>query len=88
MTVYFFLRENDHRVRIILKIPHKTRPNDYYCLPLNLLEIVREGSFLQLCRRRHSGTELVLWASLKFTTIESRCQVKETSRQDRSLTAS
>ncbi|KAA8646268.1 uncharacterized protein ATNIH1004_007695 [Aspergillus tanneri] len=44
--------------------------SDYYCLPLNLLEIVRVGSCLQLCRRRRGGYELVLWANLKFSTLE------------------
>jgi len=71
MTIYFFLRATDHRVRIIIKIPHRTRPNDYFCLPLNMLEIIQQGSCLQLCRRRHAGTELILWATIKFTTIES-----------------
>lgn len=71
MTIYFFLRDSDHRVRIVIKIPHRTRPSEYFCLPLNMLEILRQGSCLQLCRRRHGGTQLVLWATLKFTTIES-----------------
>jgi hypothetical protein len=39
-------------------------------MPLNLLEIVRVGSCLNLCRRRRGGYELVLWANLKFSTIE------------------
>lgn len=34
------------------------------------LEIVRNGSCLELCRRRHGGSERVLWAILEFTTIE------------------
>lgn len=72
MTIYFFLRERDHRVRIVIKVPHRTLPSEYFCLPLNMLEILRQGSCLQLCRRRRAGTELVLWATLKFTTIESR----------------
>ncbi|GLI73218.1 hypothetical protein PoHVEF18_001432 [Penicillium ochrochloron] len=71
MVVYFYLRERDHRVRIVCKVPHRSRASDYYCLPLNLLEVIREGSCLQLCRRRHGGSELVLWASIQFTTIES-----------------
>lgn len=70
LLVYFYLRETDHRARIVCKVPHSSRPSDYFCLPLNLLEIVREGSCLQLCRKRRSGTELVLWANLKFSTIE------------------
>lgn len=72
MTIYFFLRETDHRVRIVIKIPRRTKPSEYFCLPLNMLEILREGSCLQLCRRRRAGTQLVLWATLKFTTIESK----------------
>ncbi|KAJ5674186.1 hypothetical protein N7462_009625 [Penicillium macrosclerotiorum] len=71
MTVYYYLREKDHRVRIVCKVPHRTRANEYYCLPLNLLEIIREGSSLHLCRRKHSGSELILWASLQFTSIEN-----------------
>ncbi|KAJ5155555.1 hypothetical protein N7492_008358 [Penicillium capsulatum] len=71
MTVYFYLREKDHRARIVCKVPHPTRPSEYYCLPLNMLEIIRSGSCLQLCRRRNGGSELVLWATLKFTDIES-----------------
>ncbi|KAI2793083.1 hypothetical protein POX_b03130 [Penicillium oxalicum] len=70
MTVYFYLREQDHRARIMCKLPHRSRSSEYFCLPLNLLEIVREGSCLQLCRRRHGGSELVLWASILFPNIE------------------
>lgn len=72
MGVYFWLRESDHRTRIVFKIHHRTRPSEYYCLPLNMLVIVRQGpSLVDLCRRRHSGTQLVVWATLKFGTIES-----------------
>ncbi|KAJ5793673.1 hypothetical protein N7457_000272 [Penicillium paradoxum] len=70
MRVSFYLRESDHRVRILCKVPHRGRPSDYWCLPLNLLEVLRNGSCLRLCRRRNGGTELVLWAQLKFTTME------------------
>ncbi|KAJ5485993.1 hypothetical protein N7530_000293 [Penicillium desertorum] len=70
MRVSFYLRRSDYRVRILCKEPHRTGPSDYYCLPLNLLEILRDGSCLRLCRRRNRGTELVLWTQLKFTTLE------------------
>ncbi|KAJ5827129.1 hypothetical protein N7447_003892 [Penicillium robsamsonii] len=70
MRVSFYLRRRDHRVRILCKEPHRTRPSEYYCLPLNLLEVLRDGSCLRLCRRRKRGTELVLWMQLKFTTLE------------------
>ncbi|KAJ5644954.1 hypothetical protein N7507_010965 [Penicillium longicatenatum] len=71
MTIYFYLRERDHRARIVCKVPHRTRSSEYFCLPLNMLEVVRAGSCLQLCRRKNSGKDLILWARLKFTTIES-----------------
>ncbi|RDW86556.1 uncharacterized protein DSM5745_03198 [Aspergillus mulundensis] len=64
--VLFFVREDDHRARIVLG-----SSGEYYCLPLNLLEINRYGtSCLNLCRRRKGGSELVVWANLKFSTIE------------------
>ncbi|OGE48122.1 hypothetical protein PENARI_c032G00671 [Penicillium arizonense] len=71
MSVSFYLREKDHRARILCKVPRRgSKPSEYFCLPLNLLEILRERSCLRLCRRRRSGTELVLWTVLKFTTME------------------
>ncbi|GFF49808.1 hypothetical protein IFM51744_07178 [Aspergillus udagawae] len=70
LRVHFYLREDDHRARILCKAPHTTRPSEYFCMPLNLLEIVRVGSCLNLCRRRRGGYELVLWANFKFSTIE------------------
>ncbi|KAJ9491570.1 hypothetical protein VN97_g1695 [Penicillium thymicola] len=70
MRVSFYLRRTDHRVRILCREPHRTGPSDYYCLPLNLLEVLRDGSCLRICRRRNRGTELVLWTQLKFTTLE------------------
>jgi hypothetical protein len=70
LRVYLYLREEDHRARIVCKASHSSRPSDYFCLPLNMLEVIRNGPCLQLCRRRRSGSELVLWANLKFATIE------------------
>lgn len=68
--VHFYIREDDHRARILCKSPRSARTSEYYCLPLNMLEIVRVGSCLQLCRRGRGGAELIIWASFKFTTIE------------------
>ncbi|KAJ5590774.1 hypothetical protein N7450_004746 [Penicillium hetheringtonii] len=70
MTVYFYLRETDNRTRIIIRVRHE-EGSEYFCLPLNMLEIIRSGSSLQLCRRRNSGRELHSWASLGFETMES-----------------
>ncbi|KAJ5728267.1 hypothetical protein N7493_004597 [Penicillium malachiteum] len=71
MNTYFYLRDRDHRARIVCKVPHRSRPSELFCLPLNMLEVVQAGCCLQLCRRRKGGRELVLWARLKFTTLES-----------------
>ncbi|KAL4795558.1 hypothetical protein BDV19DRAFT_166908 [Aspergillus venezuelensis] len=66
LRVRFFLRDDDHRARIVCSA-HR----EHYCLPLNMLEIVRVGpSCLNLCRRRKGGSELVMWANLKFSTME------------------
>ncbi|RMZ39780.1 hypothetical protein CA14_000303 [Aspergillus flavus] len=70
LRVYLYVREDDHRARIVCKTFRSPRSSDYHCLPLNMLEIVRVGSCLQLCRRRRGGQELVLWANLKFSTLE------------------
>ncbi|CAI7635461.1 unnamed protein product [Penicillium glandicola] len=70
LRVSFYLRREDHRVRILCREPHRTRPSNYYSLPLNLLEVLRDGSCLRICRRQKRGTELVLWMLLKFTTLE------------------
>lgn len=77
IRVHLYLRDDDHRVRIVCKSPHTSRPSEYYCLPLDMLEIVRNGPCLQICRRRDSGRQLVLWANLKFSTIERMYQILE-----------
>ncbi|KAL4785688.1 hypothetical protein BJX76DRAFT_165416 [Aspergillus varians] len=66
LRTLFYVREDDDRARIVC-----SASKEHYCLPLNLLEIFRHGpSCLQLCRRRMGGAELVVWANLRFTTIE------------------
>jgi hypothetical protein len=73
LSVYFYIRDNDSRARIVCKVRRARGASQYFCLPLNLLEARRVGSScLQLCRRRRSGTELSPWLHLKFRTIESR----------------
>ncbi|KAL4882855.1 hypothetical protein BJY04DRAFT_186190 [Aspergillus karnatakaensis] len=68
VRVFFYLREDDNRARIVC-----SQAKQFYCLPLNMLEIIRPGpnpSCLQICRRRRNGLELYVWANLKFATIE------------------
>lgn len=64
-----FFREDDHRARIMCKGPRSSRPSSYFCMPLNLLEAYRNGSCLEL-RRRRRGVTGEVWANLKFSTIE------------------
>jgi hypothetical protein len=70
VSVYFYVREDDSRARILCKA-RRSRRAKFYCLPLNMLEVRRIGPCLQLCRRRRSGTELVPWLNLHFESIES-----------------
>lgn len=63
----------DYRVRIVCEGISVNGTKDVYCLPLNILEIIRVGSCLQLGRRRRQEQELVLWLNLKFETVESAC---------------
>jgi len=69
LRVYMFFREDDHRARIMCKGPRGSRPSPYFCMPLNMLEAFRNGSCLELRRRRRRGAG-ELWANLKFSTIE------------------
>lgn len=43
-----------------------------------MLEIQRVGPCLQLCRRRHSGTQLIPWLNLHFTYIEGEWTINIT----------
>lgn len=85
MRVAFHLRLNDHRARMLCKTPHRSRPSEYSCMPLNMLEIARDGSCLQLCRRRRQGTELVMWANLSFTNIESTFLLPDPGGEKRNI---
>ncbi|QGA12965.1 hypothetical protein EYB26_000610 [Talaromyces marneffei] len=69
VSVYFYVREDDNRARILCK-SRRSRRAKFYCLPLNMLEVRRVGPCLQLCRRRRSGTELVPWLNLHFESVE------------------
>ncbi|EED19703.1 conserved hypothetical protein [Talaromyces stipitatus ATCC 10500] len=70
LSVFFYVREQDNRARILCKSRRNRRAHKYYCLPLNMLEVRRVESCLQLCRRRRAGTELVPWLNLQFDSIE------------------
>jgi hypothetical protein len=73
LTVRLYYREGDHRARILCKWPRSSGGGSKYsCLPLNVLEFHRAESSLQVCKRRAGSSKVNLWASLVFTTIESK----------------
>src|SRR5436190_16626089 len=72
LSVRFFLRDRDHRSRILCRTPQPGNGAIYTCLPLNKLQIHRRGSCLQLLSKAQDGISLELWANLKFSSIESR----------------
>ena len=69
LKVSLYVRDRNDRARILCRMTTSNGGTRYYCLPLNTLQIHRRDSTLQLCRPTHRR-DLVLWASLKFTTIE------------------
>lgn len=72
LVVRLYFRERDHRARVLCKWPRSSGDGSKYsCLPLNVLEFHRIDSSLQLCKKRPGSSKLDLWASLKFSTIES-----------------
>lgn len=83
LTVRLYHREGDHRARLLCKWPRSSGGGSKYsCLPLNVLEFHRAESSLQICEKRPGSSKLNLWASLKFSTIESTSW----SLRERSLT--
>ncbi|CAG8030304.1 unnamed protein product [Penicillium olsonii] len=71
LRVYFYIRKRDSHVRILIKVPHRSRSSDYYTLPLSLVDVQRDGSCLCLYRQRRGKNENVLWALLTFKTMEA-----------------
>ncbi|KAL4948631.1 hypothetical protein BDW69DRAFT_189090 [Aspergillus filifer] len=70
-NVHFYLRGDDHRIRIVYEFVRTRSPTQIFCLPLNCLEIFRfHENSLCLCRPRRSETELIEWSTLVFSTIE------------------
>lgn len=71
VVVRLYLRERDNRARILCKWRGRHGGTRYSSLPLNALEIHREGSVLQLCRRIFDSYK-EMWARLKFPSMESK----------------
>jgi hypothetical protein len=72
IVVRLYLREEDNRARILCKWLGRSGGTRYSCLPLNMLDIRRDGSSLLLCRHISGSCKGEMWARLKFSTMESK----------------
>jgi hypothetical protein len=72
IVVRLYLREEDNRARILCKWLGRSGGTRYSCLPLNTLDLHRDGSSLLLCRRILDTYKVEMWARLKFSTMESK----------------
>jgi hypothetical protein len=70
--VRLYLREEDNRARVLCKWRGRYGGTHYSSLPLNALDIHREGPALLLCRRILDSYEVEMWARLKFPSMESK----------------
>jgi hypothetical protein len=73
VLVRLYLREEDNRARILCKWRGRYGGTRYSSLPLNALDIHRDGPALLLCRRIHNSyNKFEMWARLKFLSMESK----------------
>lgn len=70
LCVRFYHRERDHRARILCETPERSGHFWYSTLPLNALQIRRNGSSLYLCQPRGRERQPQMWALLQFSTVE------------------
>jgi hypothetical protein len=72
VLVRLYLREEDNRARILCKWHGRSGGTRYSCLPLNALEVHRDGPALLLCRPILDSYKIEMWARLKFSSMESK----------------
>lgn len=70
ILVRLYLREEDNRARILCRWRGRSGGTRYSCLPLNALDVHRDGPALQLCRPILDSYKSEMWARLKFTSME------------------
>ncbi|OJD12638.1 hypothetical protein ACJ73_09317, partial [Blastomyces percursus] len=70
LTTIFYLRDRDHRARILCQVHRSSSKIIYATLPLNVLTLSRQDSYLLLCTKSSDGQGLRAWLSLEFETIE------------------
>ncbi|OJD15609.1 hypothetical protein AJ78_04162 [Emergomyces pasteurianus Ep9510] len=69
LTAILYLRESDHRARILCQVHRSSSKIIYATLPLNMLTLARQESHLLLCTKSKDQV-LRAWLSLQFETIE------------------
>ncbi|EEH44365.2 uncharacterized protein PADG_00654 [Paracoccidioides brasiliensis Pb18] len=71
LTAMLYLRDRDHRARIMCQVRISPSKIYYATQPLNKIHITRDktASYLRLCLKDKSG-QLEAWLSLQFDTIE------------------
>ncbi|PGH04028.1 hypothetical protein GX51_03698 [Blastomyces parvus] len=70
LTAILYLRETDHRARILCQVHRSSSKIIYATLPLNVLTLSRQDSHLLLCTKSTKEQGLRAWLSLEFETIE------------------
>ncbi|KKZ65283.1 hypothetical protein EMCG_08891 [[Emmonsia] crescens] len=70
LTAILYLRESDHRARILCQVHRSSSKTIYATLPLNVLTLSRQDSHLLLCTKSSKEQGLRAWLSLQFETIE------------------
>ncbi|KLJ09149.1 hypothetical protein EMPG_15447 [Blastomyces silverae] len=70
LTAILYLRDSDHRARILCQVHRSSSKIIYATLPLNVLTLSRQDSHLLLCTKSSKDQGLRAWLSLEFETIE------------------
>lgn len=70
LHVYLFVRESDHRARILCEMPERSGACWYSCMPFNKIHLRRSRSMITLYNRVSGTNTFTTWARLPFTSME------------------
>ncbi|EEP82563.1 predicted protein [Uncinocarpus reesii 1704] len=71
LSMIFYIRDRDHRTRVLCRVRTSKTRTVYSTTPITSLQIYRNGSCLQLCRKDpEDEDDLIMWANLQFSSIE------------------
>lgn len=65
-----YWRPFDSRARVLYVSDEPRGRQQYYCMPLTALKLMRSESCLHLCRWNSDEGKETLWANLRFTIYE------------------